>query len=141
MRLTDRANDLEGILLPPTNLTGTDVLAANLTTPADKLLLALCVWGGTMTPEAVEWLAPHQAHRGGVTNLASNYSHSYSHGGQSLTRYLANTLDKLITNGLIAPGTPNSIRHHRIRATHTAQPRYSALDTTNTPSQNDIGAR
>lgn len=90
-----------------------------------------------MTPEAAEWLAPHQAHKGGVTNLANNYSHD----GQPLASYLANTLDKLITNGLIAPGTPSSIRHHRIRATHTAQPRYSALGTTTTPSQNDIGAR
>ena len=96
-------------MLPPTNLTRTDVLAANLTTPADKLLLALCVRRGTMTPEAAEWLTPHQAHKGGVTNLASNYSH----GGQPLT----------------------------IHATHTAQPQCSALGTTNTPSQNDIGAR
>jgi hypothetical protein len=137
MQPTDRANDLEGVLLPPTNLTRTDVLAASLTTPADKLLLALCVWRGTMTPEAAEWLAPHQAHKGGVTNLANNYSHD----GQPLASYLANTLDKLITNGLIAPDTPSSIRHHRIRATHTAQPRYSALGTTTTPSQNDIGTR
>jgi hypothetical protein len=137
MRLMDRADDMEGVLLPPTTLTRTDVLAASLTTPADKLLLALCVWRGKMTPEAAEWLAPHQAHKGGVTNFASNYSHD----GQPLASYLANTLDKLITNGFIALGKPSSIEHHRVLVTHTGQPRYSALGKPNTPSQNDSGDR
>lgn len=134
MRLTDRADDREVVLLSPTNLTGAEVLAASHTTPADKLLLALCVLEGTMTPEAAEWLALHQAHKSGVTNLTSNYSN----GSQPLTSYLADALDKLIANGFIALGTPSSIGHHRVLVTHTGQPQYSALGKPTPPPEQGV---
>jgi hypothetical protein len=106
------------------------MLAARLTAPADKVLPVLRLSGGAMTPKAAEWLAPHQAHKNDVTNLASN----------PLASTLADALDKLIANGFIALGTPNSIGHHRVPVTHTGQPQYSALGKPPPPARTRGGA-
>lgn len=83
-----------------------------------------------MTGEAVEWLALHRAHEGGLTTLNGDYLNH----GRPVVEYVAATLDALIRADHLVLGPPSPSGQRRVCVTHTGQARYAELGMANRPS-------
>ncbi len=88
-----------------------------------------------MTPEAVEWLALHRVHEGGLTSCNGGYLNH----GRPVAGYLADALDVLVRTGHLALGPSSPTGQHQVCVTHTGQARYGELGMAPRPSHQCSG--
>lgn len=84
-----------------------------------------------MTPEAMEWLALHRVHEGGVARLGGIY---FNH-GRPVSGALAAEFGRLIDSGLLALARPDLRGREQVCVTHTGQIRYTSLHNGHTQQQ------
>lgn len=90
-----------------------------------------------MTAEAVEWLALHRAHEGGVTR----FNDGYLNHGRPVADYLADALDELVRTEHLALGPPGPAGQQQVCFTHAGQARYAELGMAPRSTHHGAGAR